>query len=283
MSILITEEQQVRGKNYGRNSKRGKLLKEQYPMTYAMYAAELAIQVTSTQAIIWSIMEQYRRLNGVGPTKLLELRLVSKKWAKEILNVSDWVWVRWCGQKELIALSKVHDHVDPFLTRRFKYRISISPAIEQLRLQDVKQPIDLGIRVDHVKYLEPDEDEEGDEIITIEDLEEDEVITVEDLNEDELSEESDPVRSECNVRQVKVNYPSRMRKMMIKMKKANSDARRADHSGYPNTNCKRCLNKGQGWSVDCFYCPRLLYNRINKKKGIKPISNWELYELRQDM
>ena len=258
MSILITEEQQVRGKNYGRNSKRGKLLKEQYPITYAMYAAELAIQVTSTQAIIWSIMEQYRRLNGVGPTKLLELRLVSKKWAKEILNVSDWVWVRWCGQKELIALS------NPFLTRRFKYRISISPAIRQLRLQDMKQPIDLGLRVDSAKYSVPDEEDEA------------EAENEEAENEAENEEESDPVRFECNVRQMKVNYPSRMRKIMIKVKEADSAAKREK---YPGTNCKRCLNNGQGWSVDCFYCPRLLYNRINKKKGIKPISNWELYEL----
>lgn len=266
MSILITEEQQVRGKNYGRNSKRGKLLKEQYPITYAMYAAELAIQVTSTQAIIWSIMEQYRRMNGVGPTKLLELRLVSKKWAKEILNLSDWVWMRWCSQKELIALSKVHDNVDPFLARRFKYRISISPAIKQLRLQTVKQAIDLGLNVDSAKYSDSDEDEEEEEAENENENE----------NEDVEAENEDPVRFECNVRQMKVNYPSRMRKIMIKVKEADSAARREK---FPGTNCKRCLNNGQGWSVDCFYCPRLLYNRINKKKGIKPISNWELYEL----
>jgi hypothetical protein len=79
----------VKGKNYGRNSKRWNRKSNAKIVLFNDYLLKI-------------IIEQLRGLNGVGLYYVLSLRLVCKKWSDRILDLDRWVWRYWNKSNKII-------------------------------------------------------------------------------------------------------------------------------------------------------------------------------------
>lgn len=107
-------------KKKARNHKRGPKVKTESARNKILFNSDENDGCPSLPFI--NILMHYRQISSIGPKKMLELRLVCKKWSQSILHLPQWAtkkcWTFWRDPfKVVIAHQGLQGHVDIRLAR----------------------------------------------------------------------------------------------------------------------------------------------------------------------